>query len=919
MNATILRRGGLVVVALLMAMSACDRAFLHDPADERMAALTIELTSAAGGPAEAFDKADRAVIRFFEGERLRLERTVNIAASGRDVAVPLQVELKRPSETLRVEVELRRTDAPLFRGSTSVQLRVGRRNTAPVALEAVAHGIALPDSLPTFDVYGDTIRVPAATIFATGDTLAIESVEEWTTLNSTVVDIRNALPVVLADGQAQLVGRVGASRDTMTVRVHASVSHIVIDPPVTNLPIGTAQQYTASLFDRRGNRISGRTVVWGSTDTMVVRITAQGMATGVGPGTATITAASDPQVASLSLTALPGPPAVVTDSADQITTTTAVLRATVKPNGAATELWFELDTDSLFPAPDSTTVLPPVMDAGQLRLSVGQLAPGTTYYVRGVARNLAGRVTGNIQRFTTVPAALHVRTGAVQNVTATSATIRGEIIPGLSPAEAWVQWSTTPDFSNALSTAPQPLVPSLGSVPLAVSVVGLSPNTTYYYRVVGRNAGGTVFGATLSFATTTGTPGTPAPQTTTLAASSITANGAVLNGSVNPSGSPTSAWFEWGTDPDLNTFTQTTPDPVGNGTSGVALPAPIGGLLANTTYYFRVAASNGGGTSRGGIDSFTTPPGSGSTPPAATTLSATPVFSDSARLNGSINPNGEITNAWFEWGSDPLLANFASTAPQVVGSGNVAVAVDFMLKGLTPNTTYYFRIVGSSAVATSKGAILSFTTTPAVSPTAPTAVTLAADPVVADAAVANGLVNAKGIPTTVWFEWGSSPTLTSFNTTLLQSAGSGNTEVGLAELMEPLTPGATYYYRVVAANTNNDTTRGAIVSFRAEPQQTAPPIATTLQPSNEGFDTATMNGSANPQGSSAVVWFEWGTSPTLTSFRRTVLRPIGSGGTTQVSETLTGITRPPRIYYYRVVVMNGGGTSRGAIVLFELR
>jgi hypothetical protein len=37
-----------------------------------------------------------------------------------------------------------------------------------------------------------------------------------------------------------------------------------------------------------------------------------------------------------------------------------------------------------------------------------------------------------------------------------------------------------------------------------------------------------------------------------------------------------------------------------------------------------------------------------------------------------------------------------------------------------------------------------------------------------------------------------------------------------------------------------------------------------------------------------------------------------------VAEALTGITRPPRVHYYRVVVMNAAGTVRGAIILFEL-
>ena len=44
------------------------------------------------------------------------------------------------------------------------------------------------------------------------------------------------------------------------------------------------------------------------------------------------------------------------------------------------------------------------------------------------------------------------------------------------------------------------------------------------------------------------------PTVTTNAATSVTGSGATVNGSVNPNGQATTAWFEWGTDPALTTF-----------------------------------------------------------------------------------------------------------------------------------------------------------------------------------------------------------------------------------------------------------------------------------------------------------------------------------------------------------------------------
>src|SRR4029077_3359948 len=96
--------------------------------------------------------------------------------------------------------------------------------------------------------------------------------------------------------------------------------------------------------------------------------------------------------------------------------------------------------------------------------------------------------------------------------------------------------------------------------------------------------------------------------------------------------------------------------------------------------------------------------------PTVTTAAATGVTASGATLNGSVNPNGLTTTAWFEWGTSPTLATFTATARHAVGSGTAAQAVTVTLPGLSPATTYYYRVAGSSTGGTVKGAIVSFTT-----------------------------------------------------------------------------------------------------------------------------------------------------------------------------------------------------------------
>src|SRR4029077_20786651 len=94
--------------------------------------------------------------------------------------------------------------------------------------------------------------------------------------------------------------------------------------------------------------------------------------------------------------------------------------------------------------------------------------------------------------------------------------------------------------------------------------------------------------------------------------------------------------------------------------------------------------------------------------PTVTTSAATGVTTSGATLNGTVNPNGLATNAWFEWGTSPTLAAFTSTANQAVGSGTTAQMVSATLSGLTAGTTYYYRAASSNSAGTTKGAILSF-------------------------------------------------------------------------------------------------------------------------------------------------------------------------------------------------------------------
>lgn len=220
-----------------------------------------------------------------------------------------------------------------------------------------------------------------------------------------------------------------------------------------------------------------------------------------------------------------------------------------------------------------------------------------------------------------------------------------------------------------------------------------------------------------------------APLVTTNPASSIGNTEATLHGAVNSNGSYTNVWFEYGTSPSFGTTVGLQSVGTYSGTTNFSFH--IFPLQSNTTYYFRAVAQNTNGTAQGSTASFTTSPGSApqtqsvittsspSSPPSSqqssggspfvTTRTASTISQTVALLNGSVHPNGELTNVWFEWGETISLGN--STLKQPLGNGTRFLDYSAVLSGLRPATTYFYRSVAENRFGKREGQIFSFLTT----------------------------------------------------------------------------------------------------------------------------------------------------------------------------------------------------------------
>lgn len=96
-------------------------------------------------------------------------------------------------------------------------------------------------------------------------------------------------------------------------------------------------------------------------------------------------------------------------------------------------------------------------------------------------------------------------------------------------------------------------------------------------------------------------------------------------------------------------------------------------------------------------------------PPEATTGDALPT-STAATLTGILNARGQETTYSFQYGTSTDYGS--ATETKSAGAGTEDIAVEETLAGLTPATTYHYRLVATSAGGEAKGDDRELTTEP---------------------------------------------------------------------------------------------------------------------------------------------------------------------------------------------------------------
>ncbi len=575
------------------------------------------------------------------------------------------------------------------------------------------------------------------------------------------------------------------------------------------------------------------------------------------------------------------------------------------PNGSTTTVSAEYGlTSELGQTVAASSTIGPSGSYGYTSVNLSGLTPGTRYFFRLIALNASGTYTGYVSSFVTNGATAPLPPGIVNKGilyrASDSATVDTGIYTGATATVVVVEYGPT----SALGSATEALHVDQSNfeAPVKIALGGLTPATSYYYRVAATNGAGTTTGATLSFTTLEAPPPSNEPVVIPGVVTGITSNGALINATVNPNGASTLVKVEYGTTSALGL--QATAN-VASGTSPVAVTVPLTGLTPYTTWYYRIGASSTGGAVSGVISSFKT-----AGVPAVPQIGATSVYSirlDYAFFDVRITPNGSPTAAVVEYGTTQALGQ--TSASRDLGSGFDSVPTLLSLEGLSSDTLYYYRVKATNGTGAATGAIQSVRT---LAPTIPPSIaTPAGNDADATSATVGASIKPNGSPTSFRIEYGTSEALG--QTSDFFAVGAGAAWVPVSAGLAGLSADTLYYYRVLAFNglgLGVSVTRTFRTAANAEAPTIAPP------PDLELVSTSpVLSASINPKGLPTSYTLEYGATSSLGQSTDPV--SIGTGAATApASVTLDGLSVNTQ-YYYRFSATSSAGTTFSAIASFK--
>lgn len=563
-------------------------------------------------------------------------------------------------------------------------------------------------------------------------------------------------------------------------------------------------------------------------------------------------------------------------------------------------------------------------------VSISGLLPGTAYYYRVISADQYGNARWSAEyQFTTNP-------------DATAPVISGVTVPTVTETTAIVRWITNEVATSQVAYGTSSHSGTFGSaaevraaydlvtaetttfvLAHGVTLVGMAPGTTYYYRVISTDtSGNAAWSAEGSFTT------------------SADATAPVISGVAAPAGTITerSAIVWWNTDePATSQVAYSTTTHAGQMYANVTVMldaydwkttentllvrmrgVSITGLLPGTTYYYRVISKDAAGNaSYSDESSFTTsaditaPMISGINVPATTITDVRAiVWWNTNEPATSQVVYSRTSQSGTSFGSDAAAAR-AAYGSYTAENSSYLMTRAVSVNGLAPSTTYYFRVIsrdaaGNVAISAEQSFVTKADTTP------PAIIGVTVTHITSTSAVINWFTSEPatshlgydGVTRAAFEDYAYGPPSANPNLVLKHSA-----------LITGLSADTTYFFRVRSQDAAGNPAPSSESSFTTA-ADTTPPVITSVVNSNVGATMAIIQWLTNEPATSQIAYSttshpdavgSWGSIANITATYGST-SPESTGLTTSHGIALDGLATD-QTYYYRVLSKDGSGNE----------
>jgi phosphodiesterase/alkaline phosphatase D-like protein len=585
------------------------------------------------------------------------------------------------------------------------------------------------------------------------------------------------------------------------------------------------------------------------------------------------------------------PSAIIPDvSAEEAVGTT--IRAHVDPlsAGDVTSCQFEYGpTTSYGNAPLPCDQSPPLSEPTTVTATLPSPTKEVPYFYRARATNANGTYVSAGRRF--IPHFVEdLKTESADNLTKTSATLNASYTGNGLDTHYYFQWGPTTEYGNVTVTPPGvDAGMGIGAQTVGANLSGLTQGKTYHYRVIASNSEGTSIAQDRTFSSLDAVTGLSASAT------NITGATATLNGFWTGDGTDTHYYFEWGFTPQYGHVSSTPPgEDAGPVTGPQHVTFDLPEVLATAAYHYRFVASNPSGTTIGPDMKFKTPK-----LPLVGYFPVLKLTTTSAELTGKVNPQKTGSTTYhFDYG---LTSSYGSSTTESasVGSDETFHPASAEIAGLSPGTTYHYRLVATSVGGSAFGpdrTVITVPNSPAIAGTS-------ASDVTGFTASLNAQIKPGFGPTVVLFQYGVGIPYTA-STVPSSPLPADDTEHPVGVALSGLAPGTTYHYRAVAINFAGSAYGEDQTFETASLPQVLAGSATAVTRT-----TATLTASVTPGGAQTKVHFEYGTDSSYGSSAPDVVLD-SDNALHSMSATVSGLA-PGTTYHYRVVATNSVGGAVG--------